>query len=1642
MRKRCLSFLILLLAALLCLSAGAGAEENAYVEDAGNWERWYHSYDQSAGLRNYRGEEKYLRIPSRIDERTVTEIGERNADSGIFGTCALKEEIGLGVIIPDTVRLINNNAFAYAYRLESIEIPSSVLQIGKEAFKSCISLKEVRIPASVRLIGKDAFNTADSYAPERIKNANLSGREHPLLIVDAGSYAEQYCLENDLEYRCADGAAQGKDQRTVEERLMAGEPLYIQLQGEWKHSGRDNIFGGNIVFDEETAIYNNEVHLVEYTKDQITLRSASLLTGGSRYRWYFSGQSLYLCEPHGDDDPGYKEAYYERVDGRKILTEKDVKDLINPPTEEKIAWDAAPLHSRYNADYIKNNGVKLPADVLGQKILVEAGWGDGAVGVPVPGPGFLRLDTVYSPYYGGSFLVAQLQGTEQRFDLPPADALQSVAFQITENCIKKARDGQSYAVMVFRGRNPGSDRLSAGGSLYVRFTFSETNPLPAPILAPTPVPTAAPTPTPSPVPAATATAVPADEEEWARVTKRPYYGSGDANFGYIGSFIRPEDMGQVLDYREPASFQSSMMPQYYSVTAGEPGYFRLDVLNRYEEMTAEFTSQEGQPLCSLTYPKSNYIHTEFTPLVPGESTVRIYFKNAAGRTFLQDFSMVLTFVPENSPDGQTLKANGIPQINRATATPVPLPDMQPPEPDAAAWQTAPTVTFDNSRWPVITAEHYGRVLLFKADSGAKRSAPRQITLNDDFAPGYYRVDFITGDTAMEMEARHDSHAAFNYDGQYFAEQRGEPYALHFDASWSVQTRYTRLVDRYDKVILTIPSEARRYDLRAVITYVPADSPEGQRAAQGILPRHEKSAARADLPFYVMDALVSDYEAEDIDLKAIGEKQEYTVVTDPKTILRDLEGTSPVVSYDDGARVLLTNRGQVFAAVREGSQAVVQAEMVFANKKDSDGDTYRFLSFPKATLTYGKSTLFVNGSVYLMDWDTLEIYRMPTDGSRFYGTPNGRYYLGIFDSDVYPGEKERVHCIYAFDLQEGACWRLRVPMDSYQALSFRRVTDEGAVLYSRNEPFGYFSLADRKLYATSLSVRVLMTGDDYYVLNTEDEIKAVLADGSTETLLNKAEFFTGPENGEREIGSANNLIWLWNQWSKRGLTFRMGHRWADGYAKINREGKTDPEQLFPSTKGNSMFDTAYSSTEIYRVGHTEYRNLNDTASMNFQAGLFDYTRVETDYGWIFSPQAVNRPGTKLTVYQRLIPGRDYENRGYQVFHFDENQSEMVTLAVADAPDLNRVLSAEAPAYAPPAAEPTAAPTAAPTAEPTAAPTAVPTAEPAATPAQAAEDWGFGFPVAVQRRGLQLLSDTGDFSIELFGDYTAAVILGGDRLQASWNWRGASLTVQLEDGSGKAYDLAFDNGQAVLLLDGRQTALALPEGADSFLESALGFVPYGVNAAASLPVQTPAPTERPVVLTVITPTPAPSAPPTPPPTPAPTAVPILRSIPGKPGYLQVLVQSANATSWIVGKDPTAYTPARMIDGEETTSFQFSTKTTKLGKEYIYFTFSEPVALDEMWIKNGFWKITNGLDQYTRNCRVKKMTMDFQYAGSSEYRDKKTVTLKDDKARKDWKALDLGGKQNVTGVRILIQEVYQGSKYKTDVCISEVMFVQREN
>ena len=73
--------------------------------------------------------------------------------------------------------------------------------------------------------------------------------------------------------------------------------------------------------------------------------------------------------------------------------------------------------------------------------------------------------------------------------------------------------------------------------------------------------------------------------------------------------------------------------------------------------------------------------------------------------------------------------------------------------------------------------------------------------------------------------------------------------------------------------------------------------------------------------------------------------------------------------------------------------------------------------------------------------------------------------------------------------------------------------------------------------------------------------------------------------------------------------------------------------------------------------------------------------------------------------------------------------------------------------------------------------------------------------------------------------------------------------------------------------------------------------------------------------------------------------------KTSQVQVIVSGIDANSYIRGKDPNAYVPARMMDGREETCWQFSTKDSELKETFVYLSFDKGARVDQLWIKNGF-------------------------------------------------------------------------------------------
>ena len=197
----------LILAAMLAVSSSAAmavtvsAEENTAVAYSSSDTKTWGDYDYqvlddgTVEIMHYKGSDTNLVIPSEIDGKKVTSIGNLYGDRGI-----------ISVEIPNSVKNIGDGAFDGFSSLKNIIIPDSVTSIGSCAFENCTSLTEVKIPNSVKVIGIRTFRYCISLTKIEIPDSveyiqnfafnhceNLKDVKIPDSVIDIGSGTFSYC---------------------------------------------------------------------------------------------------------------------------------------------------------------------------------------------------------------------------------------------------------------------------------------------------------------------------------------------------------------------------------------------------------------------------------------------------------------------------------------------------------------------------------------------------------------------------------------------------------------------------------------------------------------------------------------------------------------------------------------------------------------------------------------------------------------------------------------------------------------------------------------------------------------------------------------------------------------------------------------------------------------------------------------------------------------------------------------------------------------------------------------------------------------------------------------------------------------------------------------------------------------------------------------------------------------------------------------------------------------------------------------------------------------------------------------------------------------------------------------------------------
>lgn len=126
------------------------------MDDEPQMSEYKYTIDKNTGsvvLNKYLGDDSVVWIPEKISGYTVTSIGSK---------CFEKQSLK-GVVIPETVTSIGNNAFQGCKNLASVTFKGapSTITVGNNAFQNCGKLKSINLPAAKR-IGSLAFENCTS----------------------------------------------------------------------------------------------------------------------------------------------------------------------------------------------------------------------------------------------------------------------------------------------------------------------------------------------------------------------------------------------------------------------------------------------------------------------------------------------------------------------------------------------------------------------------------------------------------------------------------------------------------------------------------------------------------------------------------------------------------------------------------------------------------------------------------------------------------------------------------------------------------------------------------------------------------------------------------------------------------------------------------------------------------------------------------------------------------------------------------------------------------------------------------------------------------------------------------------------------------------------------------------------------------------------------------------------------------------------------------------------------------------------------------------------------------------------------------------------------------------------------------------
>lgn len=238
------------LAAITMTFTGVAAPISAYADDISTSASIdYATYgdfvyiikaDKTAEIVEYNGTDENVVIPAELNGYTITGISGwsgKPTNSHPLGviTGAFKNNKTIKtVVIPDTVKYIDDESFYGCTALESVMFGNGVEEIGDYAFENCTSLSKVYIPVSVKKIGAEAFGY--TFGSELTLNKNFS------MTCSKDSAAEKYAKENGITYDTYQVKIDELAVSGIKDKEYTGKPVTQNIV----------IKNGNVVLDDGT----------------------------------------------------------------------------------------------------------------------------------------------------------------------------------------------------------------------------------------------------------------------------------------------------------------------------------------------------------------------------------------------------------------------------------------------------------------------------------------------------------------------------------------------------------------------------------------------------------------------------------------------------------------------------------------------------------------------------------------------------------------------------------------------------------------------------------------------------------------------------------------------------------------------------------------------------------------------------------------------------------------------------------------------------------------------------------------------------------------------------------------------------------------------------------------------------------------------------------------------------------------------------------------------------------------------------------------------------------------------------------------------------------------------------------------------